>query len=215
MRQSLKGTPALKQVLDNNKDQKFHVAVFQTLSNTRALLYRKPKGEARAHEAMVAMDAITEDAMRARVEAKGEPISCKKGCSACCYQKVQIGDSEARAIVEFMIAERVPFSHSIMQAQAAHDKLTDAQYWQLPKEERRCPFLSEDGACNVYAVRPLACRKYLVLSEPELCATESGKAKVKVAINANAEVLASAMLDLERDLQGILAKKVLEKISGR
>ena len=38
-----------------------------------------------------------------------------------------------------------------------------------PLEDRACVFLGADGACRVYESRPNACRKLLVVTDPELC----------------------------------------------
>jgi Fe-S-cluster containining protein len=125
-----------------------------------------------------------------QVEAKGEKVSCARGCSACCRsQPVPVTPPEALAIsrlvtslpeeqrrqVEGRFAERVQRLEQAELAPAYLERSAD-----LTREEARqiaerymalkivCPFLVED-ACSIYLHRPFVCRQYLVTSPAELC----------------------------------------------
>lgn len=76
--------------------------------------------------------------------------SCKKGCDSCCKMDVQLTYFEAEYIA---LATGIPHRNS---------ELTSGY-------ESACPFLSEKGTCSIYNYRPLLCRTYHVLSDPELC----------------------------------------------
>jgi Fe-S-cluster containining protein len=116
-------------------------------------------------------------------------VQCKRGCSACCYQFTGVLLPEAIAIVVRHRAV-VDSVQSKMAADTWHlgkifkslgyDETTPAidldeeqrnaianAWWKL---RRPCPFLDEEkGECRVYDSRPIACRSYHVISDPELC----------------------------------------------
>ena len=131
-----------------------------------------------------------------RIQALAEgAIRCRAGCFACCHQLVVVSPLEAHALAEFVsqdpeLAARVEAGITRWRTQiAAREDLAGAMerftrrdgylsseegnelellYW---KAQLPCPFLSE-GRCQVYPVRPFACREHHVLSEPELCSLD-------------------------------------------
>lgn len=78
--------------------------------------------------------------------------SCSRGCSSCCRMDVQITSFEAQYISN---ATGIP---GVPQGQLTRGHKT------------ACPFMSQVGECTIYAVRPLFCRTYHVLSDPQQCA---------------------------------------------
>ncbi len=123
------------------------------------------------------------------------PVTCSKGCDACCRQMVPITSSEAHALAHLL--KSLPAAHAArirarfkknltaLHRAALLDKLTHRQ--DLPAEQLAqldrdyfaqnlpCPFL-EDRACSIHPHRPLACREFLVTSNPIHCANPaSGK----------------------------------------
>jgi len=123
-------------------------------------------------------------------ESHGYPISCKKGCGACCRQYVPISPSEARLMANMVEEMPEPRRSNIKQrfADAVQQFMTSEvvdramNYSGLAEDERRgmvrdyfqlgiaCPFL-EDESCSIHPQRPLICREYLVTSSPEHCAS--------------------------------------------
>jgi Fe-S-cluster containining protein len=120
----------------------------------------------------------------------GEPISCKKGCGACCRYLVAIAEPEARRVRAVVAAlpderravvlarfaaarQRLEFAGLLDQLQHG-DALNDTEYRALcqayVEQQIPCPFL-EDEACAIYEERPIACREYLVTSPPANCAS--------------------------------------------
>jgi hypothetical protein len=117
-------------------------------------------------------------------------ISCREGCSHCCYQPVYITDQEAQLLTMAVEDAGVRFDYDRAARQALW---TDDTWRQQPHAERACGFLTDDGRCGVYEHRPLVCRKVLVRSDPELCDTvlKPGGAVVMVA-SISAEVITAA-----------------------
>src|SRR5262249_22959818 len=120
--------------------------------------------------------------------AKGQPISCKAGCAACCRHLVLVSDIEARALADLI--ENMPEPRrSTVRARFAvtQQRMEQAGLAEpadnpadLPPERLiklaydyfktwiDCPFL-ENEQCSIYTDRPLACRKVLVTSPAEFC----------------------------------------------
>ncbi|QQS12463.1 MAG: YkgJ family cysteine cluster protein [Rhodospirillales bacterium] len=127
------------------------------------------------------VDANTVSAAAA-VEARGEAVSCRAGCAACCRQAVPLSDIEARevaAIVEALPEPRRAIVRSRFAATAERlaawrplDALMD---WDAAAHRDAyfglalpCPFL-DDERCSIYEQRPLACREFMVTSPPQMC----------------------------------------------
>lgn len=133
-------------------------------------------------------DAATQVAQR-EASAVGRAVRCGPGCGACCRQLVPIAIPEAvgllgvvdgleaghrrRVEARFQAAgerlrsagleDRVLAGGS--EADAASRRALGLDYFALGIA---CPFL-EDESCSIYEQRPLACREYLVTSDPSYC----------------------------------------------
>lgn len=125
--------------------------------------------------------------------AAGRPVSCAKGCGACCRQLVGISLVEARALAQLVAAMSPPRQAEIRRRfAAALAKLNDSGVLsgdyaepdpefplaELPQQrlaaawfqlQIACPFL-EDESCGIYEDRPLVCREYQVTSPAAACA---------------------------------------------
>ena len=156
-----------------------------------------PAGEVPAYAVLPALRALV-DAMMQRVKnasgARGETITCRAGCGACCRQYVPISDMEARALAE--VFRRLPEDRQARvraRFAEAEARLRDAGMWDrltrgghIHASEHMqlvisyfhlgipCPFL-EDEACSIHPDRPLICREYLVVSSATHCATLARK----------------------------------------
>lgn len=134
-------------------------------------------------------NSISELARR-NEEKAGRQISCREGCSACCWQAVAIAPAEARRISEWLAerpeecqtvlherfrkaAARLEDSGIAQSLRAASHRLSREATLELGLRYSAlsipCPFL-EDGRCSIYAIRPMRCREYMVVSPPEHCA---------------------------------------------
>lgn len=122
-------------------------------------LERSLPGASLILEGYALVDASVEAAVAAADRA-GRRLACDTGCDTCCRQPIPVTPLEfllLRTQVRFRVA---PASRERLEVQL--------RTWlrEEPSPLRRpCPFLLE-GACTVYAVRPLACRRYLVLDRP-------------------------------------------------
>ncbi len=98
-------------------------------------------------------------------EASAEPPACAKGCHFCCYSDVPASLPEALLIAEHLRRGLDDDARRGVQARLA--EVDDATRGALPAKGRQlrvpCALLAE-GACSVYAVRPLACRGWNSLS---------------------------------------------------
>ena len=133
-------------------------------------------------------DAIIETAID-EVESRGAKASCRRGCVACCYQPVPVSPAEARTIhrlvegFEPLLRAQIELRFaSALATLEAHGLVGPARNLRLVARDGQseefalrcfalglaCPFL-EDGACLIYARRPLTCRQYVVTSPPGEC----------------------------------------------
>jgi Fe-S-cluster containining protein len=133
-------------------------------------------------------NAVVDVAVNA-VKERGEAISCKKGCGACCRQLVPISEAEARRVRD-VVNEMPEPRRTQVRARFAEARRRFAEAGLLAKLEQRegwkkedfqavgleyflqkvaCPFLEEES-CSIYMDRPVTCREYLVTSPAEHCA---------------------------------------------
>jgi Fe-S-cluster containining protein len=119
-------------------------------------------------------------------------VTCRKGCAACCHTYVGIFPHEARLLREVAAEAGIEIDEARLARQA---EKTEATWLELSPEDRRCVFLGDDRACQVYEHRPNACRKYLVKSEPELCDVDKYRGgDVTVVYSLEAEIVHSAAM---------------------
>ena len=121
-------------------------------------------------------------------------IKCRKGCSHCCHEPVEIWPQEAALLVEGARKLGVEMDRTRLEHQSQYTMDT---WRQQPAADTACVFLGGDGACQVYEFRPNACRKLLVTSAPELCdATKHPPESVERWFSWEAEILESAALEV-------------------
>ncbi len=159
-------------------------------------------------------DLVTGVAEREAATA-GQTVRCGPGCGACCRQLVPIAPVEAMALRR-TIQELEPhhrrrveagFASAVAQL-AGSDLLARIQppsaaprhTGSVQPGERRalgldyfalaipCPFL-EHESCTIHSDRPLACREYLVTSDPRHCASPRMDTVVVVELPRRLSVL--------------------------
>jgi len=143
-------------------------------------------------------DRVVAAAIR-RSEALGKPVSCRKGCGACCGKYiVSMTVPEGFRLIEDI--SRLPASvrdevaggfaeactriarsgiHEALARPAGEADLSPDEQLRVmdewwAREGFPCPLLVEQ-ACSQYAIRPLKCREFLVTSDPALCGTPSAE----------------------------------------
>ena len=160
-----------------------HVARF------RAVLRQEPASLAR--EAHADMEALL---VQDRQQPGAEAIRCNKGCSHCCYGPVEIRAHEAVLLVEQLRDE----GRSLDLENLARQSRYSVETWrEQTAADQSCVFLGHDGACTVYEMRPNACRKLLVVSDPRHCDISRGEyERIERRFCWEAEMLESAALEV-------------------
>ena len=93
------------------------------------------------------------------VQAQGRETVCRAGCFQCCYQPIPVSPLEALALHRHMRHRLKPELRRVLERSLASCRGRSEDVC-LP-----CPFLW-DGICQVYALRPIACRQYMVFGRP-------------------------------------------------
>lgn len=115
-----------------------------------------PEDEAREAWLPLLLDAYAalDAGLAAAVAASGRRPACRAGCTACCRQPIPASSLEVLGLTWFVYRHsRGRRRRSVRRALAT------------ARESMDCPFLVEE-ACAAYAVRPLACREFVVFDRP-------------------------------------------------
>jgi Fe-S-cluster containining protein len=133
------------------------------------------------------------------LSAKKAEISCRKGCTYCCYHYVAVSFAQGLVIVDYLykrkdllkqfldnyegwrrdgesVSDRIDqiriqaLSSSIPTQQVIRDTRPLSIRYQ--ETNIACPFLA-DNQCSIYEVRPLSCSGHHSVSPPEWCAPAS------------------------------------------
>lgn len=154
-----------------------------------------------------AMDIVLHD-MR-KHSPMGRKVQCKKGCAHCCHIHVDITTAEAALIAGALKANGIFFNRGKLERQA---KATTVEDWRaLEPKDRACVFLGTANECRIYGVRPMACRKYLVASNPKHCDTVRHMGE-RVAIVSNHEAEAITNVAMSAFKWGTMGTMLLEAI---
>jgi Fe-S-cluster containining protein len=163
-------------------------------------------GPARAKRMLPLFQEITDRVVGEAVNKaarRGEKISCGPGCGACCRQLVPITETEARRLTEVVASMPEPkrrstirrFDATLASIEAGglgerlrgYAALSEAEidsiglaYFALGVP---CPFLV-DESCSIHKDRPLACREFLVTSDPAHCKAPSPETTRSVPLGA-------------------------------
>lgn len=136
-------------------------------------------------------------------------ISCKKGCSHCCYLHVTITPDEG----EYLTAKAKEFGvdTEVLEKQS---KYNDAFEWlKMPLAGRKCVFL-EDGVCGIYEDRPLSCRNYRVTGESKKCDTGKGNILVAQVLYPLAEWVHCVAMSLNGGTQESMAYGINKRLKS-
>jgi Fe-S-cluster containining protein len=113
-----------------------------------------------------AIDGLN-DSIIALAERQNMKVACHKGCHWCCHQAVYANSYELHYLSERIKAvipkERIERWTAAAEAKAS--KTSQMNEEEIAAYKHPCAFL-ENGACAIYAVRPMACRIYLSTSLP-------------------------------------------------
>lgn len=176
---------------------------FAVDGRTVSLAVQVPAGPVSPTRLLPLAHALTNTVVDLAVEADPQPVSCAKGCGACCRQLVPISTVEARAIHALVQAMEEPRRSELiarfaeacrrMEEAGLMDRLRDFSL--IDKDDLMafgldyfhravaCPFL-EDESCSIHQERPVVCREFLVTSAPRHCANPSAQTIVRVELGA-------------------------------
>ncbi len=166
-----------------------------------------PDDMARPTDLLPAAYALDEAVIARGVQRGGEPISCRKGCGACCRQVVPISQPEARHLNDVIARMPEPRRAEVRARFAAArqrlersgllprlqwpEQLTDVERQSLAvdyfRQQIACPFL-DDESCSIYADRPLVCREYLVTTPAVNCSAPTAAPVVRVKLAGRVSV---------------------------
>ncbi|MBW2526493.1 MAG: YkgJ family cysteine cluster protein [Deltaproteobacteria bacterium] len=165
-----------------------------------------PVGPTRPEHMLGAFRRLAERIIDRAVERavdEGLGVSCQAGCGACCRQLVPISPTEARHLSGLIaqldddhrerVQQRFADGLSRFEAQGMLDVLLHPRPLQAKEAEAlalryfsagvACPFLEEES-CSIHSERPIACREYLVSSDPRHCAAPTPETVKRIPIAA-------------------------------
>lgn len=134
--------------------------------------------------------------------------ACSRGCSHCCHHYVASVEPFELIFLHGRVAPGAGYPSQVM---GLHRRTTlfhslrgrfegelaeDKALYQYYLRGAPCPFLGANGACGVYASRPMSCRMFFSLSDPSLC---KGRAVVD-ARNRN------FLIELPEEIEAELAR---------
>jgi Fe-S-cluster containining protein len=190
-KEDVKISPQLGQVIERwPHDQK--LALGHMLA-ARATDFKKAYDIGGPVEFVKAFYEMFDKTMASARAKQGEDVSCKKGCHLCCRQNVDVSEPEVLLIVEFCKENNIPIPKERLLSQLKYGIKEVAR-----TEEGWCVFL-KGKECGIYDVRPMACRKYLVASPPEMCdvvAFPSEIFRVSVVVYTTVEIEAAAFFSV-------------------
>lgn len=162
-----------------------------------------------AREVHVAVDQFLE--RDRKKDAASVNIKCRKGCSHCCHEPVEISPHEAALLAAAAREAGMALDKARLERQSRYATNT---WRQQPAADMACVFLGNDGACRAYDIRPNACRKLLVVTDPERC--DAGKhppEEVGRWFSWEAEILEAAALEVFG--RGLMPRLLLAALSNR
>lgn len=110
------------------------------------------------------------------------PPFCHKGCAHCCHELVYCTSEEARLIHDHCREAGLAIDHAKLERQLrhvatdAHRDHTGGTTWNDQEEaDQSCVFLDPEGACAIWAVRPMVCRAHLAEGTDAYCRPHNGQ----------------------------------------
>ena len=125
----------------------------------------------------------------------GSSVTCRKGCSACCSYLVPVSVCEAirlgQDLSDMPVPQRLRLERATMSAarkimdfpQPPDGDIEDVSRW-YRSLELDCPML-QNHLCQIYDVRPLACREYVVDKPPGLCEIDSLDSPLELSVSVS------------------------------
>lgn len=142
-----------------------------------------------------------------------ESITCRKGCSACCFTQVSVSKEEAELLADLIVKGHPIDVNRLVTQRKAQNSSVD--WYKLPYSMRKCVFLNENNECSIYEHRPAVCRTNYVVSHPSHCSTENGKENtIRLLKTKKADIFIAAFFKNSKDsgsLPFMLWKEILQR----
>lgn len=162
--------------------EQFLESLHEELERVKSELLQTPAGVMRAlklHEMVEAEIA----------EGADIPVSCGKGCSACCHMEVEVTSYEAEVLKQ-LVLDGLSIDRARLTRQSQR-QLQDPEWREgMKNETNKCVFLDHEGSCRIYEHRPVMCRRHSVTSPAVNC--ESIESNVVVRFFPKVDLLISA-----------------------
>lgn len=121
-------------------------------------------------------------------------VACRRGCAFCCSYHVGISVSEALLIVAYIRGlARVQREQLTRRVADAYPEVRGIDVGARMAMRIECPLLGADRSCQIYTVRPLACRAWASF-DAKACEEDAANPR------AQTEILRPAGLEEARDL---------------
>jgi hypothetical protein len=174
----------------------FQGRIVETVEKYKHQFRQIPRGPARARAANQLIDDILADS-RQRNPDHWAKTSCRMGCAHCCHTTVLVSPDEVQLLGEKIESGEVKIDMERLEKQAQFVG-GELDWWKSAKELTRCVFLGADNTCQVYADRPISCRKYYVGSPPIDCDDRNGSREAMVFADMDLELVATAACDIDK-----------------
>lgn len=159
------------------------------------------------------VDKITAICMRTHTHC------CQKGCHHCCSEPLYVDEREADLMLECLdpsLEKDVTVATARWLSKAMpllNTDMPDAMVWR--RTENPCPFLIE-GLCSVYDVRPMSCRTFFAIGDPEKCKMPDREKQLYACYppQATAAMMSEFVKQEERVVMDHLGVFLAEKLLG-
>ena len=150
------------QMSDHDREQAAQ-GVLDSIDAFAPLRHARP--DEAAQDILIHIDAAVREHKRRPVTHAYE-ITCLKGCAHCCA--IPVVGTIPEAVYALAHAESIGFS--IDEAKLARQARYDRGIWfEQPKEDQACVFMTAERTCAIYEARPASCRKHFSQGDPEDC----------------------------------------------
>jgi len=161
-----------------------------------------------------AIDEMNKEGLELTKKQEGRVPSCFKGCAHCCHIQVAATEWETQTVLDYMDHAGIEFEEKDIQ-KLERLALVKSDHEYMVHPDRRCVFLGDDNLCQIYEVRPSACRNYYVFTPPEECDTYKQVGAGKVLTFFNLNTIAPIITLMEKSPIGPFQNQILKLLKER
>lgn len=179
-------TKELNKLLESMSEEQINYISGYLNFYTKEFTDARQRQEGTPAEFMQAVNELMDKEIEDHKSYKG--TSCKKGCAHCCHISVSMFTAEAELILKYCALNDINIDWDTLEAQKGLDVIERALH---PKSA--CVFLNSSNECGIYPVRPMACRKYFVVTPPADCDASTNTKTVSIKVDWRAEALVASV----------------------